>query len=273
MKNISILQGQHFVNKNANVTRRLVMDYELDFNVKGGRKIYIDGNSYTINKSSLFFKRPGQMVQSIGDYNCYIMTLDFTGREITSIYDRNAAKKMQAICHDEILDMIPCVFIPKHAQEIETLMERICLYSYPHSSHDPVVIKLVLEILYLIAADVLEQTNKDVIEQNVITNACEYMKYHFSECITLEILAKSANVSKEHFARLFKKEMGISPIDYLIQVRLDNAKEKLIRTNMSIQEIAYHCGYNTPSFFYSYFKKRTGYTPMEYRRIFSETAL
>ena len=274
MKDLTILQGNHFLMKNSDgTTYRLVMDYELDFDIKGERKMFIDDISYPILKNSLIFRRPGQKVRSYGDYDCYMLTVDSFGREINSAYSRNHAAELQAIYSDKMLDLLPNVFVPKHFKEIGELMKQICFYSYPHASHDPAIINLVWEILYLAAADALAQHNGDTIEENAFAIVCEYMEKHFSENITLECLAKKSGFSKEYFAREFKKRIGVSPINYLIQLRLDNAKEKLLKTNMSVQEIAYHCGYNSPSFFHSYFKEKIGYRPLEYRNIFRKTML
>lgn len=77
------------------------------------------------------------------------------------------------------------------------------------------------------------------------------------------------NVIDIPFNRLFKKEMSISPIEYLIKLRLNKSKKYLRETDYSITDISLKCGFYSASHFSSYFLKQFGLSPSEYHKIFT----
>ncbi len=94
----------------------------------------------------------------------------------------------------------------------------------------------------------------------------QYIKEHFSEPVSLELLAQSANVSKTECLRCFKETLRISPYRYLIEYRLSQAMELLTGSERSIGEIANSVGFNQVSHFGKYFKEKTSYSPSAYRK-------
>ncbi len=98
-----------------------------------------------------------------------------------------------------------------------------------------------------------------------VARAQHYMEQHFSENITVAKLAAPGYVSQSCFNRRFKKETGITPIEYLIGVRLERAKTMLKRKKISVTEIAMRCGFGSSAHFSSCFQSRLGISPSEYR--------
>jgi len=94
----------------------------------------------------------------------------------------------------------------------------------------------------------------------------DYLENNYHKQISLKELAIQVNYSQYYFIRLFKKETGMSPFDYLAQIRLVKSKEFLSRTNMSITEICLQCGFQNSSHFSNFFKHHTGQCPSEYRQ-------
>jgi AraC-like DNA-binding protein len=78
-------------------------------------------------------------------------------------------------------------------------------------------------------------------------------------------LAQEAGYSPDHFARIFKQTIGISPQAYVIRVRIDRAKQLLVESSLSISQIADVLGYEDLYFFSRQFKRKTGKTPRAYR--------
>lgn len=93
----------------------------------------------------------------------------------------------------------------------------------------------------------------------------KYVESHFSEDITLETLAKIIHLNKYYLVHSFTKEYGISPINYLIKIRLKESKHLLLDTNYSIAEIAQHTGFSSSSYFSQSFNKFEGISPRQYR--------
>jgi len=79
-------------------------------------------------------------------------------------------------------------------------------------------------------------------------------------------MASQAGYSPDHFSRLFKRILGISPQAHAIRVRIDRARQLLIESSLTISQIADALGYDDVFFFSRQFKARTGQTPGQYRQ-------
>lgn len=98
-----------------------------------------------------------------------------------------------------------------------------------------------------------------------LARAQHYIEQHYMDHITVEKLANLGYMSKTTFNRRFKKEIGITPIDYLIECRIKMAKLMLKRKENQITDIAMKCGFGSSAHFSSCFQKHVGLTPSEYR--------
>ncbi|MEL6495742.1 MAG: AraC family transcriptional regulator, partial [Cyanobacteria bacterium J06623_7] len=96
--------------------------------------------------------------------------------------------------------------------------------------------------------------------------AIEYIEHHLSQSIKLEDLATHLGISKFHFSRLFKKSLGVSPHQYVMQQKIELAKQLLVKSDMSISEVALECGFNSHAHLGKYFRQIVGMTPKAYRR-------
>lgn len=125
---------------------------------------------------------------------------------------------------------------------------------------------LFYELLLAIARDFREQAvtghTTAAIERTI-----EYMVNHYKEAITLEQLAVMAGLSPSHYSRLFKRYTSHSPIDYLVHVRMDRAKELLLLSDYRLKAVARSVGYQDEYYFSRLFKKITGIAPSEYADI------
>ena len=83
--------------------------------------------------------------------------------------------------------------------------------------------------------------------------------------ITVDDITEHIKISKYHFIRLFKKQMGVTPYEYLINYRINQAKILLQTTSRSLFEISYDVGYKSKSNFVAQFKTLVGTTPAKYR--------
>ena len=97
-----------------------------------------------------------------------------------------------------------------------------------------------------------------------------YINDHYKENITLDQLAELAYVNKYYLAHTFKKQKGISPINYLLEKRIEEAKYLLRTTNLSVNEIGRIVGFSSQSYFAQSFKRALGKTPLEFRKSNSE---
>lgn len=93
-----------------------------------------------------------------------------------------------------------------------------------------------------------------------------YIKQHFREKINLDILAEVGHINKYYLSHSFKKSVGISPIEYLIQTRIRESKILLETTNYPISAISNIIGFSSQSFFAQSFKRVTNLSPSQYRK-------
>ena len=100
--------------------------------------------------------------------------------------------------------------------------------------------------------------------------ALNYIDEHLDSELTLEMLADVAHMSKTYFCGQFKKLNGISPWDYITIKRIEKAITLIESSNLSRLEIALKCGYNNTSNFYYAFKRVTGKTPGDYKKVLTD---
>lgn len=92
-----------------------------------------------------------------------------------------------------------------------------------------------------------------------------YIENNYASPLTLDYLSEFSNISKYHLCRLFKKYMGFTPNEYIIQLRIENAKKLLKNTMIPANKIGIIVGVQDENYFYRMFKQRTGMTPHDYR--------
>lgn len=93
-----------------------------------------------------------------------------------------------------------------------------------------------------------------------------YIDSHYHENLTLEQLARIAELSPKYYADLFKKTYGLSTIDYVTEARLNHAKRLIAQSDMKLSDIAHQVGYNDEFYFSRKFKQATGLTPSAYAK-------
>nr|WP_312579276.1 helix-turn-helix domain-containing protein [Sedimentibacter sp.] len=94
----------------------------------------------------------------------------------------------------------------------------------------------------------------------------EYIEAHYAEKITLDILAKHTNLSSPYLSKMIKKETGVSLMDNINRIRVEQSKKLLLSTNLSSYEVASRVGFSYQNHFASTFKKFTGFAPTDFRK-------
>ena len=93
-----------------------------------------------------------------------------------------------------------------------------------------------------------------------------FMQAHFSEGIRVSDVAKYLHMNSNYFSKLFKRYTGVSPMQYITNLRLTNAMNLIENTDYNISQIAYAVGYDNPSYFRRLFRKYVGLSPAEYKK-------
>lgn len=103
------------------------------------------------------------------------------------------------------------------------------------------------------------------IPQRQLFQVLDYIEAHLDQDLKLADLAQLLEMSQFHFSRLFKQSLGLSPFQYLLQQRVERAKQLLKQTDHPIVDIAFECGFSSHSHLSKQFRQWTGMTPKAYR--------
>lgn len=103
-----------------------------------------------------------------------------------------------------------------------------------------------------------------------LANAISYMEDHYLEPLTLEAIAGKSNISVRHLNRIFRSHYQMTPITYMLTLRLERACSLLKHSSLTITQISYECGFNDSNYFTRQFRKAYGVSPKVYRQDHSD---
>ncbi|QJD82116.1 AraC family transcriptional regulator [Cohnella herbarum] len=110
------------------------------------------------------------------------------------------------------------------------------------------------------------------VKPDPVAQAIRYIHENYKDHVTLESLVDMLDLNSRQFLRMFKSQMDTSPIDYLIQVRMNKAKELLLNSEFTLREIAEWVGYSDSYYFSRIFKKAEGLSPTSFKENARKTA-
>ncbi|MBQ6680520.1 MAG: helix-turn-helix transcriptional regulator [Lachnospiraceae bacterium] len=119
--------------------------------------------------------------------------------------------------------------------------------------------------LYLYASSIDMKTEKP----SALGDVLSYINSHFRDDPDIDRLAGIVHISRYHFIRVFKKETGLTPHNYIVNLKIRAVKHLLQTTNLPIKDICFETGFSSESVLCAAFKRSTGMSPSEYRRGFS----
>lgn len=123
------------------------------------------------------------------------------------------------------------------------------------------------ELFSVPASDVvIEELMEENKENRYIQEAVTYIRNHYAAGLTVEELAGYLGVNRSYLYTLFKNKLQLSPKEFLTKFRISRAREQLILTEESVENIAVACGYHSTLVFTKNFKQETGMTPTEFRK-------
>lgn len=140
----------------------------------------------------------------------------------------------------------------------ERLLEETAVYGLTPLAHT-----YVRAFLYLVERLWMERPAP---RPDVVETTLQYLHGNFTRAINLTVLATVARVSATHLAHRFRSRMGISPMRYLQQLRVEAGKRLLSTTDLSIQDVARRIGFDDPLYFSRILKRQTGCSPLNFRK-------
>ena len=148
---------------------------------------------------------------------------------------------------------------------LETDGEKFQIFQKIRELSEVEILKYTQEVLWEIAGQIAEKKSTDF--SQVVKKAKEYIESHLVEDFGVEEVADYLYLSRSHLSREFKAQVGLSIIDYIIQRRMERAKELVREGKLSADQIAASVGYTDSRYFQRSFKKYTGHSIREYRNL------
>ena len=152
--------------------------------------------------------------------------------------------------------------------ELKAILERMIQELEHQDSGYNEALSMLLGLLLIFAGRLY--TNSRILEASYapfgkLREALAYLEHNFAKQLKIEDVALEYCLSPDQFARLTKQQVGLSPLQYLQNIRLSQAMELLLDENLQVAEIATLVGFEDPNYFTRLFRQRTGQTPTQFR--------
>lgn len=129
--------------------------------------------------------------------------------------------------------------------------------------------ELIINLLQTKARNLLIKNSAQLASNHALAAAVEFIKKNVHQNLTLEFIAEKIKISRSTLHRHFKRELGITPNEFILSEKIKKAKFLLRNTQDSVSEIAYNLSFGSSSQFIKHFKKLTGITPLKYKQSIS----
>lgn len=159
------------------------------------------------------------------------------------------------------LELPDVICIQDKDAEVKWLLENLHA-EYKRANSSRCLIQHYVKAAMMLLARKYCNGNRD---EDTVSRVKMYIQDHMTEPLTVDQLAGLVYVSKSYLSRIFKKQTGMTLIEYQRQARINSAKTMLVSSEVSIEEISYIIGYNSPKYFCRAFRDCTGKSPREYK--------
>lgn len=243
---------------------------EFDLVLEGSMKVHTAGQTQVFHKGEGFFINSNVLASMENIDGCiqdsHLFHPVFLSGHFKSVFE---TKYLNPVIQNRNLEII-CLRGKTEAQRRLLLKLRQLGQLQGHQDAEFQTRNLLSEI-WLLLLEELKNTDSHnhhppQKNQDRILTMIAFIQEHFAEKLTLEDIANSAAVSTRECLRCFRASIHQSPMDYLIDYRVQTAKKLLESTNLSITEIALRCGFNSNSYFTKIFHRSCGKTPNAYRK-------
>ena len=254
--------------------------WELTYVYEGEGINYVNGDAYPVGNGELILVKPGTEHRfvlpqngQIGDVkmlNC-LFTEDYLAQLLTNHSEINELSKHSL--YKMMFDNKQfCIHLSNDRVKNVKKLLWIAEYEYSHFADgsqaviDNSISSLLITIIRLYEYSIQKSSPSNL--RNVeMERLIKYINSNFGQKLSLALLADYVHLSREYLSRYFKQYTGKNISDYLLDIRIVHAQELLAISEYSIEDICTYCGYSTMSNFQRTFKKLTGVSPSQYRKI------
>ena len=237
-------------------------EIELVLIKKGQMRCSIDGEEFRAHSGDCYFVQPGQVHhEEILSKHLDIFTLRFA-----LLDSREKSRPFITKCHPKQ----QC--LRKFERKTSQLFEKILQLIWNEKrGTEREIEKAISDIINLIKKHIDEQSpgktpEKAMSRQHLLVRqAVDFIKQNTNKNVTVSQVADHCCICPCYLAHIFKDRMGIPPVQYILQQRIDQAKRLLADESLYVYEVANQLGYKDSFYFSRQFKKNTGLSPQAYR--------
>lgn len=250
--------GYYFTVKNG----RILNEYQLVYITDGTGDFYFRRNeSIKVKGGCLFWLSPGQ-------WHSYTPNISTGWTEYYISFDGDVIRNM--VAHSFLEGKNGAFEIGFNEELVSLFMRALDVAHLKNAGYQSYLSGIAMHMLGLVMSQLKEKMDSSCTNDQKMEQAKIIMKENVSTELDFRELASSLNLSYSWFRKLFKDYTGVAPARYFLELKIEKVKQLLVTTNLSVKELLYILNYNTTENFYNAFKKHTGYTPVEYRRMMKE---
>lgn len=235
--------------------------HSLWFITKGRGEIYINGTKHKLKPGKLIMYSPGMVCEK---KTSQTNPLEFYFVRFTYALASEEKEKWFFETPDKVSFPLQGVYSINNTGSIIQLLDQINLLSKRRGPIVAIQRKMHFQELLLMIIQDFRSQKMAGNSTMALETTIDYMVNNYHLHLTLSDLAKMAGLSTSHYARIFKKYVGYSPIDYLTHLRIDRAKELLAISDFRIKEISQSVGYEDELYFSRTFKRLVGVSPTQF---------
>lgn len=241
---------------------------EISYVEKGSVKVCLLKEEHIVTSDNAFIILPGKLhsIQPVDHKAAEYFTLIFDPCVLTGFTGSFFEKKFYSPIINSSNGYAQILHIPKFNSIFDNLLWIRC--NYDAGNNDYLIIQRKLQDIWITLFSSLFENSPNAMpdaQDKRILQMITYLRTNYAEKFSLSDMADTLHVSRGECCRFFKKMMGMTISDYLLEYRIGKAAELLDASNISITEIAHNVGFHSASDFSVKFKKKTGYTPSEFR--------
>lgn len=240
------------------------LDYQLLYIASGKAHFYFNGKKEILSAGNmvLYHPREEQRYYYYGADHTEVYWVHFTGNNVKNILRKYGITDNMHVINTGTSLEYKRLFLAM-IQEL-----KLCKDDY-----EELLANYLRQLLIMIHRLIISKPRgKSMFVMNEIDAAVQYFHSNYNKSISIEEYATAHNMSVSWFIRSFKEYTNTTPAQYILSLRISNARTLLESTSCNISEIANIIGYDNPLYFSRLFKKQCGMSPSEFRRRLQDTA-
>lgn len=226
--------------------------YKAYFVTSGSGFLHVDGSTFRLAENDVFFTFPSQETAIASEKDFSYMYVSFLGSRANMIMEKTRISRKSGIF--------------RNCEKIRSVWET-CLETKEKFS-DLASESTLLETFAYIGARMCQDEKKTKTASDSATKIKNYIDDNFSDGdISLSKIAHCLNYNEKYISTVFKKSIGMGVSDYLNTIRVQYATTLIDEGFGNVSELAFHCGYKDGAYFSKVFKRKTGYSVGEYKKL------